>query len=336
MIKVGIIGLGKMGISHCAIVNAHPEAKVTAVCDTSGMVLEGFKRYSNIKTYTDYKTMINDADLDCVFIATPTRFHADIATHALSKGVHTFCEKPFVLDKSDGERLADLAKKKSIINQVGYHNRFVATFRRVKELLDRGVIGDVYHFMGESHGPVVTKSKGGTWRVRKEEGGGCLYDYASHVINLIHYLIGTPSAVRGTMLKRVYSRDVEDAVYSVLLLDNSKTGILSVNWSDESYRKMTIQITVLGKKGKIIADTVELKVYLKGEYPSEKLQKGWNINYITDYPERINFYLRGEEYSQQVDYFLKKIIALDYDNINSFENAMVTDSAIHMLKEDAL
>jgi predicted dehydrogenase len=275
------------------------------------------------------------ADLDCVFIATPTRFHADMVQQAFAEGLHVFCEKPFVLDMADGERLVEMARQYGLANQVGYHNRFIATFRKVKELVDRGVLGDVYHFVGESHGPVVTRRKGGTWRSQKSEGGGCLYDYASHVINLVHFLLGEPSHVRGTMLKSIYSRDVEDAVYASMHLKNGLSGILSVNWSDDSYRKMTIQVSVFGTKGKIIADAQELKVYVKEDMPEERLRKGWNTRYITDFPEKIPFYLRGEEYSLQVDYFVKKAINKEVENVNSFENAMVTDRVIHMLKEDA-
>ena len=89
------------------------------------------------------------------------------------------------------------------------------------------------HFTGEAYGPVVTKEKGGTWRSDPGEGGGCLFDYASHVINLIQEIIGLPVKASGSQLKKIYSREVEDAVYSVLTLQNGLSGILSVNWSDE-------------------------------------------------------------------------------------------------------
>jgi predicted dehydrogenase len=274
MLKAGIIGLGKMGISHCAIVNAHPKARVYAVCDTSRLILEGFKKYSGIETYTDYKRMLDDTALDCVYIASPTKFHAEMALYALGKNVHTFCEKPFVLNSADGEMVINLARNNSLVNQVGYHNRFIATFCKAKALLDHSVIGPVYHFVAESYGPVITRTKGGTWRAKKEEGGGCLYDYASHVIDLTNYLIGPPNNVRGTILKRVYSHAVEDCVYSIFNYEGKITGILSVNWSDESYRKMTIQMTIWGTRGKIIVDAQGIKVFLKDDCLSENMKKG--------------------------------------------------------------
>ena len=104
--------------------------------------------------------------------------------YALEKGIHIFCEKPFSLTTREGEELVELAEHKYLVNQVGYHNHFIGTFSELKRLINAGVIGDLVHFTGEAYGPVVTKEKGGTWRSDPEEGGGCLFDYASHVINL--------------------------------------------------------------------------------------------------------------------------------------------------------
>lgn len=199
MIKVGIIGLGKMGISHCSIVNAHALAKVVAICDTSSFVLEAFKKYTEIEIFTDYKKMIDTAGLDCVFIATPTKFHAEMVHYALSVGLHTFCEKPFVLNTEDGKKLIELAKQKKLVNQVGYHNRFIATFNECKRLVDQRVIGDIFHFNAETYGPVVVRQKSGTWRSQREEGGGCLYDYASHTLDLVKFIVGAPVKARGTL-----------------------------------------------------------------------------------------------------------------------------------------
>ena len=113
-------------------------------------------------------------------------------------------------------------------------------------------MGQIYHFVGEAYGPVVVKRKEGTWRSDSSEGGGCLFDYASHVINLIEFILGDIQDVSGVMLKKVYSSGVEDAVYAGLYLENGISGMLSVNWSDETYRKMSTQLTIMGTEGKII------------------------------------------------------------------------------------
>ncbi len=331
MITGAVIGLGKMGISHAAIIGANPLVNFVAVCDSSTLVLDAFKKFSTVKTYRNFKEMIDNESLDFVLVATPTRFHFPMVKYALENGLHVFCEKPFNLNSKDGEELVQLANSKSLINQVGYHNQFIGTFRELKRLLQADVLGDLVHFMGEAYGAVVTKEKGKTWRSNAEEGGGCLYDYASHVLNLIQEIIGNPVHSAGTKLKSIYSNDVEDAVYSTLSLDNGLSGLLSVNWSDNTYRKMSTTLTVIGKNGKISCDATEIKIYLKESNKKEGLDKGWTIKYITDFALPVNFYLRGEEYSAQIEHFVNCIITKKQGSYNTFEQGNNTDKVIEMI-----
>lgn len=336
MINSAIIGLGKMGLSHCSILNANPYANLSAVCDSSTFLLEAFNKYTTKKTYTDYKIMLEENEINSLIISTPTKYHYDMVNYALQKDINIFCEKPFTLKIEEAEKLVNLSKEKKLVNQVGYHNRFIGTFREVKRLIENNIIGEIYHFQGEAYGPVVTKEKGSTWRSNRNEGGGCLYDYSSHVINLINYIFGVPNRVEGTLLKNVFSKGVEDAVYSALIMENGLSGLLLVNWSDETFRKMSTSITIWGKKGKIIADAQELKIYLNYDNKAEKLKKGWSIKYITDLTKSVNFYLRGEEYSAQIDYFIECIKNNKTENLNSFESAMQTDIVIDMLIKNAV
>jgi predicted dehydrogenase len=335
MLKAGIIGLGKMGISHAAIVGPHKDVDLVAVCDTSSLVLEAFKKFTRVIVYDDFKKMLDTENLDFVVVATPTKFHFPMVKYALEKGVHTFCEKPFSLTLKEGEALVELAEKNGLVNQVGYHNHFIGTFRELKRLLQKGILGELVHFTGEAYGPVVTKEKGGTWRSDPEEGGGCLFDYASHVLNLLQEIIGKPVKAEGSQLKKIYSKEVEDAVYSILKLDSGLSGILSVNWSDETYRKMSTSITVIGKKGKIICDATEIKIYLKEPDTSEKLDRGWTIKYITDFAIPVDFYLRGEEYSAQIDNFVKHVLVKKPTEINTFKQALETDRVMELIVADS-
>ncbi len=335
MIKVGLIGLGKMGVSHCSILNAHPDVESVAVCDTSKFLLSAIAKYAKMKCFKDYKKLIKEVQPDCIFVATPTKSHFEIAQYAMNNGCHVFVEKPLCLESHESELLVELARKKNLVSQTGYHYRFISTYQEVKSLLNKGIIGDIHHYYGEAYGPVVLKEQTDTWRSYRKEGGGCLYDYAAHVINLVNFLIGMPYQVKGSILQSIFSKDVEDAVYSTLLHENGVIGRLSVNWSDESYRKMTTQITVQGKKGKIVADALEIRIYLTEANAAENLEKGWNTKWITDVTPSVNFYLRGEEYSSQIDAFIKCIKDNRTDNINSFENSLCTDKVIELIKKDA-
>ena len=332
MIKIALIGAGKMGLSHLAILGAHPDVQIVGVADTSKMVTDVLEKYSGYNCFADYKKMLDATSPEAVFVSAPTKFHADIVGDLLRRGIHVFVEKPFCLNVAQGAELVKLAKEKKLINQVGYHNKFIGTFEEVKRIVTGGYLGEINHFTGEAYGPVVIKKKQGTWRSNPEEGGGCLLDYASHVIDLINYLVAPVTRIHGAILKPIFSETVEDSVYSLMETENNISGVLSVNWSEETYRKMSTSITITGSKGKIISDASELKVYFKNNECPAGYTKGWNIKYVTDLTEEVDFYLRGEEYSAQVDYFIKAIQGKVPNIKNTFESAWITDKVIDQIK----
>jgi predicted dehydrogenase len=336
MIRVGAVGLGKMGLSHQALLNAHPDVDLAAVCDSSSYVLGVLKKNVGVNTYGDYAEMLAEGSLDAVLIATPSRFHAGMVEAALERDLHVFCEKPLTLDPEDAERLAETARERGLVTQVGYHNRFVATFAEVKALLDAGAIGEVTNVFGEAYGPVVLKAKGKTWRSQSSEGGGCLYDYAAHVINLVNWYLGEPVGAGGTALPRVFSRETDDGAFGTLYFPQGKTGQISVNWSDESQRKMTTRINVWGSGGRIYADRQECQVYLRGTAPvPEGYGQGWNVRFTTELTKPVWFYLRGEEYSAQIEAFVRQVVSGREEGSSDFASAAVTDRSIAMMVADA-
>jgi scyllo-inositol 2-dehydrogenase (NADP+) len=293
-------------------------------------------KYTGVKTYTDYKKMLAEEKLDCVFVATPSRYHAEIVTAAIERNLHVFCEKPFALDPEIGYRLAESAESKKLVNQVGYHYRFVATFNETKRLLDRNVIGELHHVRAEAYGPVVLRPKGATWRSQKSEGGGCLFDYSCHAIDLLNYLVGRPVAVSGTVLNSVFSNDVDDEIYTTFQFSKGLYGQLATNWSDESLRKMSVKMSLWGTNGRINVDRQELQVYVRSlpETGETGIAAGWNVRYTTELTKPVWFYVRGEEYSAQIDHFVQCIKA-GAVAISSFRSASDTSLVAKTMRADA-
>lgn len=336
MIRLGIVGLGRMGLSHLAIAGAHPSVEIAGVCDSSNVLISALRSYKSYPCLKSYKDLIKLEGLQALLIATPTSTHAPIVYAALEAGLHVFVEKPFCVSPQEGEALASLAEAKGLINQVGYHNRFVGTFREARRLMQQGAIGDFCHILGEAYGQVVIRPQTNNWRFTNTDEGGCLLDYASHVIDLMNFLVGPPAGVAGTVLRNIFSHTVDDAVYATFLYNNTRSGQISVNWSDDTYRKMSTKITVLGSAGKLIADRQELKVHVRSARPDLALKEGWNVCYITELTDPVWYYLRGEEYSAQMDYFVKAVEEGRTSNVNSFRNALETDRVIARLRRDAL
>lgn len=335
-IKLAIIGIGRMGITHYSIINSHPDVEIKAIVDTSLFILSILKKYINgINTYDDYNRLFENEKLDAVIICTPPTFHYPIAIKAAEKGIHVFSEKPCTTQKEKAKELSILFEQKGLVNQVGYVNRFNDIFRAVKQFLDKGVIGKVIRFKSEMYSRTITKSEEGkTWRDSRENGGGAVYDMASHAIDLVNYLIGKPDKITGSSITKIFSRNVEDAVNATFLYKDGITGTLNVNWSDESYRKPTNKIEIFGSEGKILADQHGIKIFKKVSSPENNLQEGWNTIYITELFKPVPFYVRGNEFTAQLYHFIDCINDKEMINNCTFSDATKTLEVIDEIFND--
>lgn len=334
--NVALVGLGKMGLSHLAIANALDQFNVVAMCDTSSVVGGVLGKYTKIPFEDDFDKLIALPNLQAVIIATPTTTHDWMSRKAVERGLHVFCEKPLTLASSVSREIAAAADAKGLVAQVGYHNRFIGTFGELKKLLEKGAIGKVTHVQAEAYGPVVLKPAKPTWRGKAGGGGGCLYDYAAHPLNLLNWYFGETTVASGALLKSGFSAEVDDEVYASLGFADGITSQISVNWSDPSVRKMTTRITVWGTAGRIYADRQEIQVFLTGAAPTTPgYQTGWTTKYITELTPPVSYYLRGEEYSAQLEAFGDAILAGKNAVENSFASAAVTDASIEMIRRSA-
>lgn len=97
-IRLSIIGMGRMGITHFSIINSHPCVEVVSVSDTSKVVLDILKKnVPSLEVFTDYKEMIEQTHPDAVIVCTPPNFHYEVCRFACEKGINVFCEKPFTV-----------------------------------------------------------------------------------------------------------------------------------------------------------------------------------------------------------------------------------------------
>ena len=336
MLKGGLVGFGRMGITHFSLLNTHPEVAFKAVCDPSRFVTNNLATFAkSVEIFTDYKRMLEDVELDFLIIATPTASHAEVIEAALEKGLHVFVEKPFVLDTSVGTRLAETAETAGVVNQVGYFLRFNEVFNAVRQILAENLIGQPLHFKNEMYGRTVLAPTKKGWRSKKALGGGCMLDFASHAIDLADFFFGPPGNVTGSVLKRVYSKKVEDAVYTTLTYDNDLTGHLLVNWSDASYRRPYNRIEIIGTTGRIIADRQEYRLYLREPADDGQFEQGWNVRYLPELARHVRFDIRGSEFTSQLDHFIDCIAGKMRTNVCSFADGLQTDRVIEAIERNS-
>ncbi len=335
-IRIAIIGMGRMGITHYAIINSHPDVQIISIVDPSSLINTIFGKYINgVKIYKSYDSLLKKEDIDAALVCTPPNLNYDIIKNLGEKNIPVFCEKPFTTDKNKAEELSILYESQKLVNQVGYVNRFNDVFAALKQMLSEKLIGDIIRFKSEMFSNTITKPDSGKgWRGSHETGGGAVYEMASHAIDLVNFLVGKPDKVIGSSLTNIYSKNVEDAVSATLLYKSGFTGTIYINWSDESYRKPTNKIEIFGKEGKVLADQHSLKIYLKKENKEKNLCQGWNTLYITDLFHPVPFYVRGNEFTRQLYHFVDSIKNNNLDNICSFEDGVNTLEVIDSIFED--
>ncbi len=323
-LKCAVIGVGKMGMLHYSIANSHPNVEVTAICDTSAFVLRMFQSIWDVKTFTDYRELIKECEIDFAIVAVPVKYHFPIISGLLDADISVFTEKPFTKIYDEGkELLGKLAAKPHLKGQVGYVNRYQSIFREVKRLIDEGYVGEVMNFSMEMYGGVTLRDMTESWRSNKDvAGGGCLMEFATHSVDLINHYFGKPKAVRCAAVQSIYSKDVEDYVHAMYEFESGTIGWLNSNWSDRTYRLPSNIITINGSKGKIVAREHQLSVHLDEARPP--YESGWNKRYITDLAEPVRIYIGMDIFTRQMDGFIDSVLN-DRPTHNDFQSASDTD-----------
>jgi predicted dehydrogenase len=305
-VKVGIVGAGRMGITHYSIVNSHPSVEVVAVVDTTPLVSSMLEKYLRVRTYKSYSKMLEREQLDAVLVCTPPALNHEILTECGRKGIHAFVEKPGTLSSAQLLELAEIYESRGLVNQLGYVNRFNDVFRKVKSLLDRQALGEILRFRSEMYARTVIRPESASgWRSARENGGGAVFEMASHAIDLMNFFFGRPAAVVGSCMSTVFSKAVEDVVSSSFVYRDGKVGSLYVNWSDASYRKPTNKLEIFGRAGRLIADQHGLKLYSNASDEKLGFRQGWNSMSITDLFSSVPFFVRGIEFTAQIYHFVE-------------------------------
>ncbi|MEM7034414.1 MAG: Gfo/Idh/MocA family oxidoreductase [Chloroflexota bacterium] len=200
-IKVGMVGLGLAFTPHLKGYLSHPQAEVIAVCDLNEERAKSVATEFQIPhVYTDYETMLREADINTVDITTPTFLHASMTTKAAAAGKHIHCEKPFCRSVAEGLEACDTAKSNQVKILVGETYCFIASHMKARALIEAGEIGRPLQIR-QRHGDwlarpkprIYTGPKDRQWRVNPEQSGGgnypWIFDHAVHFFATAEYLM---------------------------------------------------------------------------------------------------------------------------------------------------
>jgi predicted dehydrogenase len=250
-LRIGIIGCGGIanGKHMPSLTALKKDVELVAFCDLiEEKALKARKDYGaeNSGVYTDYKKMLADKSIDVVHVLTPNRSHADISIDALGAGKHVMCEKPMAKTAADARRMVAAAKQSGKKLTIGYQHRHKPESVYLKQIIDRGDLGEIYYAKAFS----IRRRGTPTWGVflnEYEQGGGPLIDIGTHSLDLTLYLMDNykPKMVVGTKYKKLINPDcanpwgpwdekqhtLEDAAFGFIVMENGATITLEATWS---------------------------------------------------------------------------------------------------------
>lgn len=332
-LRGAIVGLGRMGLTHLAILRSHPEVAELALVEASACLGRAVGTQLGLSWYSTMDELLAGGSPDFLVVATPTRFHYQVASAAIDERIPVFIEKPLSLSPNESRMLARAAAEQQVVAQVGYVNRFNEIFVAVRNLLRSGDLGYLTHVSCEIRSPMVMKTTDSSWRSKDSEGGGSLNDIAAHGIDLLNYIAGPPQEVIGSSMQSLVSRQVEDRV-EVLFGYRGFTGSLHVNWSDPSCRKPAYRLVVDAQRGRIIADQHAYKVFRTFSVAGRQANS-WQTVYITDIAQPVRMYVRGNEFTRQLDHFIACLGDDRLEPVNTLESALETDEVIERIRRSA-
>ena len=254
-INLAVVGVGYWGKNVLRAFHALPDCQVVYAVDLDETRLQTVKKlYPSVQATADYEKVLGDPSVHAVAIATPSRLHFPLAKLALEAGKHTFVEKPLALHSEEARYLISLSIRQEKKLMVGHLMRYHPVVEKMKEMLDRGELGDLYY---------ICSSRVNLGIVRQDE--NALWSLALHDLSIILYLLEQmPESVRA-IGQNYLQPGVEDVVFLNLLFSDGKMAQVHASWLDpRKERKMTL----VGNKKMIVFDDTEavekLRIYDKG------------------------------------------------------------------------
>lgn len=255
-IRWGIIGCGDVTeIKSGPAFNKVNNSKLVAVMRRDGVKAADYaKRHQVPKWYDNAIQLINDPEVNAIYIATPPLQHEAYTIEALKAGKPVYVEKPMTLDANAAQRMTDAANKLKVKLCVAHYRRAQPMFLKVKELLAAHTIGDVHLVrlkMLQSPNPALIAKTEDNWRINPIiSGGGLFHDLAPHQLDLMTYYFGAVKNAMGIATRQQENTEVDDLVAGNILFENGI--VFSGTWCFSVASKDQADICMIyGSKGNI-------------------------------------------------------------------------------------
>ena len=219
MLKAAVIGIGNIGRHHARNYFELKKTKLVAVADLNEKLDKEIAKEYNCKYYLDYRQMLKEEKLDLVSIAVPTKLHKEVALAVIDKGINVLVEKPIAATCTQAKAIIEAAKKKRVKLTVGHIERFNPALIKLKELIDKGRLGELKSVIIRRVGLLPPQIKD----------VNVVVDIGVHDIDITNYLYGKLPEKFWAVGGRALGLDKEDYA-EIFLKFGDRAGHISVNW----------------------------------------------------------------------------------------------------------
>lgn len=245
------------------------------ICATGDDLPEVAERWGWESHSNDWREAVDNPDIDVIDICAPSKLHKEIAIAAAKAGKHVFCEKPLAMTLEDAREMLRAVEEAGVVHMTGFNYRKVPALALARQLIDRGLIGEIYHFRGiYSQDWLTNPDFPLAWRLRqKDAGAGSSWDLGAHVVDQARFLVGEIEEVTGFQTTFIKERpiakfedglvavageergtvDVDDATAFLARFENGAQGIIEVTRNGTGHRNQN-RIEVNGSEGAFIFD----------------------------------------------------------------------------------
>ena len=288
MIKWGIIGCGDVTeVKSGPAFNKVSDSKLVAVMRRNASLAEDYARRHNVpKFYSSANDLINDPEVNAVYIATPPSSHAEYAIEVIKARKPVYIEKPMAVNYSECLNINRAAEKYKIPVFVAYYRRTLPGFLLVKEMIENGSIGKVLFLQMQLFTAPSPAERSGnlSWHVDPEiSGGGHFFDLASHQLDYLDFVFGPIQKVKSVVLNQAGLYKAEDFVTAEFIFPDNivGTGTWCFSTSPESTRDT---IEIIGDKGSIMFSTFSFE-------PIVLTNAAGRQEFKNERPEHVQYYL---------------------------------------------
>lgn len=339
--KVAVIGCGNIAKTHIPAYDSNPLSEIKYLVDIKHeRALELAEKYNVPHTAVDYRDILDDKEIEAVSICTPNDVHASIAIDCLEAGKNVLCEKPASTSLDLVKKMKEAADRNNKILNIGVVNRFNTSVNKIKEMIDAGELGKLYHIYCSFRGYRSIPGLGGPFTTRSKSGGGVLIDWGVHFIDLIFYCIGAPGVL--TVSGATYSelgKDMENYAYTDMWagppdysgtydVEDFVTGLIRTEGPTISLNGAWAQN--LGESAmfvEFLGDKAGIKLQYGGDFKVFSSKNGMLYEITPSYQKADMFY-------DEIDRFLRSA-AENSKNRANIDNVMITSEVMEAIYKSA-